>query len=75
VNWHYLRWTMDTEKRKNIELQINNKLIDMRDVPVPPYEESYDSLENLLNFYFSVRTLSGKRNFLYLDTVVISADW
>lgn len=75
VNWHYLRWQIDTEKRKNVELQINDRIIDMSEVPVPPYEEKYDSLENLLNFYFSVRTLSGARNFLYLDSVLISTDW
>jgi hypothetical protein len=47
----------------------------MSDVPVPPYAERYDSLENLLNFYFSVRTHSATRNFLFLDSVVISVDW
>lgn len=75
VNWHYLRWVIDTEKRKNVEIQINDRVTDMRDIPVPAYEERYESLENLLNFYFSVRTLSGIRNFLYLDSVVISVDW
>lgn len=75
VNWHYLRWVFDTELRKNIEIQINDRITDMRDVPVPQYEERYNSLENLLNFYFSVRTLSGVRNFLYLDSVLISVDW
>lgn len=75
VNWHYLRWVIDTEKRQNVELQLNDRVMDWSHVPVPPYEERYGSLENLLNFYFSVRTLSGKRNFLYLDSVVISADW
>jgi hypothetical protein len=75
VNWHYLRWTIDTAKRKNVELQINDRITDMRDVPVPPYADRYESLENLLNFYFSVRTLSGRRNFLYLDSVLISVDW
>lgn len=75
VNWHYVRWVVDTEARRNVELQINDRTIDMRDVPVPPYEDRYESLENLLNFYFSVRTLSGVRNFLYLDSVLISADW
>lgn len=75
VNWHYLRWTIDTALRKNIEVQINDRTVDMRDVPVPPYKDRYHSLENLLNFYFSVRTLSGVRNFLYLDSILISADW
>jgi hypothetical protein len=32
-------------------------------------------MENLLNFYFSARTVSGVRNFLFLDSVVISAGW
>ena len=75
VNWHYLRWVIDTSTRRNIEFQLNDRVTDMRDVPVPIYEERYDSLENLLNFYFSVRTLSGVRNFLYLDSVLISVDW
>jgi hypothetical protein len=75
VNWHYMRWLIDTEARRNVEIQINDRVTDMRDVPVPPYAERYDSLENLLNFYFSVRTLSGVRNFLFLDSVLISTAW
>jgi hypothetical protein len=75
INWHYLRWQIDTEQRRNVELQLNDLTIDLRDVPVPPYEERYQTLENLLNFYFSVRTHNGVRNFLFLDTVVISVDW
>jgi hypothetical protein len=75
VNWHYLRWQIDTEARRNVELQVNDRVHDMRDVPVPPYVDRYDSLENLLNFYFSVRTHSATRNFLFLDSVVISVDW
>ncbi|MGZ0148061.1 DUF6772 family protein [Kribbella sp. WER1] len=75
VNWHYLRWLIDTEKRQNVELQVNDRVMDMRDVPVPPYEERYETLENLLNFYFSVRTHSSVRNFLFLDSVLISVDW
>lgn len=75
INWHYLRFLIDTEARSNVELQFNNTVIDLRDVPVPPYADKYESLENLLNFYFSVRTVSGVRNFLYLDSVVISAGW
>lgn len=75
INWHYLRWVIDTGARRNVEIQINDRVTDMRSVPVPAYEDRYDSLENLLNFYFSVRTLSGVRNFLYLDSVLISVDW
>ncbi|MFR0638566.1 DUF6772 family protein [Glutamicibacter soli] len=75
VNWHYLRWVINTETRRNVELQLNDQIMDWSDVPVPIYEERYGSLENLLNFYFSVRSMSGQRNFLFLDSVVISADW
>jgi len=75
INWHYLRFLIDTRTRRNVELQFNNDHYDLSDVPVPPYAEKYESLESLLNFYFSVRTLSAHRNFLFLDSVVISADW
>jgi hypothetical protein len=75
VNWHYLRWLIDTRNRANIELQVNDRVFDMRDVPVPPYAESYGSLQNLLNYYVSVRTHTNVRNFLYLDSVLISVGW
>jgi hypothetical protein len=42
---------------------------------VPAYDERYGSLQDLLNFYVSVRTHTNVRNFLYLDAVVISVDW
>lgn len=75
INWHYLRWLINTDTRKNIELQINDRVYDMSDIPVPPYVDRYDSLENLLNFYFSVRTHTNVRDFLYLDSTLISAGW
>lgn len=75
VNWHYLRWLIDTSTRSNIELQVNDQIYDMRDVPVPTYEEPYRSLGNLLNFYASVRTHTNVRNFLFLDAALISVDW
>ncbi|MGO1769165.1 MAG: DUF6772 family protein [Microbacterium sp.] len=75
VNWHYLRWLIDTENRRNVEVQLNDRVMDWSDVPVPIYDDRYGSLENLLNFYVSVRSLSGRRNFLFLDSVLISADW
>lgn len=75
VNWHYLRWVIDTGARRSVELQVNDRVMDMSSIPVPPYEERYDSLENLLNFYFSVRTHSSVRNFLFLDSVLISTEW
>jgi hypothetical protein len=75
VNWHYLRWLIDTSTRSNVELQVNDSVFDMRGVPVPPYDEHYGSLHNLLNFYVSARTHTNVRNFLYLDSILISVDW
>ncbi|MGP3917284.1 DUF6772 family protein [Nonomuraea sp. 10N515B] len=75
VNWHYLRWQFDTRSRTNVELQVNDRVMDLRDVPVPHYPDRYDGLENLLNFYVSVRTHSPVRNFLFLDSALISVDW
>jgi hypothetical protein len=75
VNWHYLRWLIDTSTRSNVELQVNDRVFDLRDVPVPPYAETYGSLQNLLNFYVSARTHTNVRNFLYLDSVLVSVDW
>ncbi|WP_019548357.1 DUF6772 family protein [Streptomyces sulphureus] len=75
VNWHYLRWLIDTRTRTNVELQLNDTVHDMRGVPVPAYAEEYGSLRNLLNFYVSVRTHTDVRNFLYLDSVLVSVDW
>jgi hypothetical protein len=75
VNWHYLRWQFDTRTRTNIELQVNDRVMDMRRIPVPQYPDKYEGLENLLNFYVSVRTHSPVRNFLFLDSALISVDW
>ena len=75
VNWHYLRWVVDTSTRKNVEIQVNDEVIDLSNVPVPLYTEKYGSLSNLLNFYVSVRTHTNVRNFVYLDSVLISTDW
>lgn len=75
VNWHYLRWQIDTRLQRNVELQVNDQVFDMSDVPVPAYSERYDALSNLLNFYVSTRTHTNVRNFLFLDSVLISVDW
>lgn len=75
INWHYLRFRIDTSTRSDVELQLGDRVLDMREVPVPVYAERYQTLENLLNFYFSVRTHAAVRNFLFLDSVVVSVDW
>ncbi len=77
VNWHYLRWQFDTGRRRqgNIVLQINDVVMDLRDLPVPKFEDSYSNLNNLLNFLLDVRTHRDVRNFLYFDSILVSVDW
>jgi hypothetical protein len=75
INWHYLRWVFDTAERRNVELQINDLTLDLSDVPVPVYNHRYDALNTLLNLYVDVRTHVPVRNFLYLDSALISVDW
>ena len=75
VNWHYLRWLFDTEKRRGVELQCNDNLMNLEEIEVPVYDEPYHSLPNLLNFYIAVRTHTDVRNFVFLDSVVVSVDW
>ena len=75
VNWHYLRWQFDTQARRNVELQINDRVMDLRNIPVPVYDHKYYSCDRLLNFIFDVRTYMPVRNFLFLDSVVVSVDW
>ena len=35
INWHYLRWDFDTRLRRNVELQVNNNVMSLHDIPVP----------------------------------------
>jgi hypothetical protein len=75
INWHYLRYVFDTRAGRNVELQVNNKTMDLRAIPVPQYEHGYWGLERLLNFCVDVRTHRDMRNFLFLDSCLVSVDW
>ncbi len=75
VNWHYVRWLFDTETSRNVEFQCNDRVMDLSEIEVPKYDEPYHGLPNLLNFYLAVRTHTNVRNFLYLDSVLVSVDW
>ena len=54
---------------------MNDLTMDLREIPVLRFEEGYWGINRLLNLCMDVRTTSNVRNFLYLDSVVISADW
>ena len=75
INWHYLRWKFDTETRRHVDLQVNDRVMDLREIPVPVYPDTYHSCDRLLNFIFDVRTYMPVRNFLFLDSVLVSVDW
>ncbi len=75
INWHYLRWVFDTAKQRNTELQVNDLVMDLRGIPVPSYGQGYRSLNHLLNFLLDVRANRAVRNFLFVDSAVISVDW
>lgn len=75
VNWHYLRWVFDTVKRRNIELQVNNLTMDLRELPVPEYDHDYHAINNILNFLVDVRSNKPVRNFFLMDSALVSVDW
>jgi hypothetical protein len=72
INWHYLRWDFDTRTRRSVELQVNDLVMPLQDIPVPVYDHPYKALSRLMNFCFDVRTHRPVRNFLFLDSVVAS---
>lgn len=75
VNWHYLRWLFDTEELRSVEFQCNDLVMDLRDIPSLLHTEKYYGIPNLLNLYVAVRTHVNVRNFLYLDSALLSVDW
>ncbi len=75
INWHYLRWLFSIRERRNVELQVNDLVMDLRGIKVPAYDHGYRALNHLLNFVVDVRTHRHVRNFLYLDSVLVSVGW
>lgn len=75
VNWHYVRWLFDLQSLRTLEFQCNDLCMDLRDVAVPMHNEEYRGIPNLLNLYVAVRTHVSVRNFLYLDSALVSVDW
>ena len=72
INWHYLRWVFDTRERRNSLLQVNDLTLDLRKVPVLTYPDAYRAESHLMNFVFDVRTHKAVRNFLLIDSVLVS---
>jgi hypothetical protein len=74
VNWHYLRWVFDLKAHKHEELQVNELTMDLRNIPVQTYDQKYFALNHMLNIAMSVRTYKPIRNFLFVDSILISED-
>lgn len=74
INWHYLRWVFDIRQRHNTELQVNELVLDLRQIKVPMYDQEYRGLNHLLNLLVDVRTHTTVRNFLFIDSVLVSMD-
>lgn len=72
-NWHYLRWTIDLKTREYIDLQCNDKKWDLSGKSHRPLP-LYPNLRDLLNLGFWVETDCDRRAFLYIDSVLLSAD-
>jgi hypothetical protein len=75
INWHYLRWRFNSAKGRHEELTVNDLTLDLRDLDVPMITEEYKALRGLLNLKVGVQTHTSVRNFLFLDSALISVDW
>lgn len=74
INWHYLSWTFDTSTARSVELRVNEHVMDLTRVPVPT-SGPWDALNHILNIRIDLHTHLPVRNFLFLDSTLISVDW
>jgi Domain of unknown function (DUF6772) len=78
--WHYLRFTFDTAKREYVDLHCFGQEFDVAgrkhvmDPPLIGWRGSTDKCPGLIGANFGIETNSDKRAFLYLDSVVVSAE-
>jgi len=82
-NWHYLRFDVDMANKSYLELQCNDRVIDMRNLshdPAPGENTSEEDrvvyggdIHGLLNPIMSIQTNADTRSFLFVDSLVISA--
>ena len=71
VNWHYLRWVVDLDKREHVELQCNDQVFDMRGSG-PIMRPATSTLRGLLNLGFFVEADADVRCSLLVDSVLLS---
>ena len=73
INWLYLRFQYDLDKKEYVELQSRNKVFDLRGI-APTHVPPYARIEGLLNPVIWIETDTDRRVFLYVDSVVISME-
>ena len=72
-NWHYLRIGFDLASRSFTALQCNDRHYDVRSLQ-PMTMPAMPNLWCMLNLLFFVEASTDQRAFLYVDSVVLSAD-
>lgn len=72
-NWHYLRWLIDLETSRYLELQSNDRTWDLSDLPIPSVKKN-PNLRTLMNLGFFVEANTNKRCFFYIDSVLLSME-
>lgn len=71
VNWHYLRFLVNTVRREYVELQCNDRTYDLRGIQ-PTLAGAYPRIWSLLNVALWVEADVDRRCFLFVDSAVIS---
>lgn len=73
MNWHYLSVTFDLDQMRFTDIQCNDMVFDASGLQ-PFVLSPWPNLRGLLNTIFFVETDVDKRAFLYLDSVLFSAE-
>ena len=70
-NWHYLRWLIDLQSSRYLELQCNDRSWDLAALRIPSVSTN-PNLRTLMNLGFFVEANADKRSFFYIDSILLS---
>lgn len=71
INWHYLRFLVDSSRREYVEFQCNERTFNLRGIQ-PTLADAYPRIWSLLNLALWLEADTNRRCFLFVDSVVIS---
>jgi len=71
INWHYLRFLVDSSRHEYVELQCNERTYNLRGIR-PTLADAYPRIWSLLNLALWVEADTNRRCFLFVDSAVIS---